>query len=158
MAYAIRIQNLDKVKRVLSTEFKPALRTATEAIAQQIQSEVAPYPAATVANSPAQRRWYERGFGQRWRTKSGAVHGRRTSQMMNRHWGIARSGQVGATLSNIATYSPYLHDADKQVRWAAPRGWRSDEYAIKRVVDTGAARRIVVQAIMAALRRRGYRA
>ena len=154
---AIRIVGLDRVKAALGTDFKPAISSATLAIAKQVEGEVAPYPPATAANSPSARRWYERGYGPRWRTQAGDVHGRKTSQDMRHRWATARRGSVGALVRNTATYSPYLHEAARQVGWAGRRRWVTDEAAIRRVVDSGAARRIVVDAVMGALRRKGYR-
>lgn len=156
MTLSIRIEGLDRVQRMLGTDFAPAMQAATKAIALQVQNEIAPYPSATIANSPSNPsgRWYERGYGPKWRTKKGETHGRRTSQTMNRRWGIKRSGPIGHVLGNAADYSGYLHSRRLQARWAARRGWTTDEEAIRQVVRSGAVKRIVGQAILGALRRR----
>ena len=154
---AIRVSGLSRVRAALGADYAGALRVATFAIAKQIEGEVAPYPPATAANSPTAQRWYQRGYGPKWRTKSGEVHGRKTSQDLRHRWATGRHGTIGAFARNTATYSPYLHEATRQVGWARLRRWVTDEAAIRKVVDSGAAKRIVVDAVMGALRRKGYR-
>ena len=68
MPNSIQIQGLDRMRAMLGRDFQPALRAATEAIAEQVRHELTPYPPATIANSPSNpnRRWYERGYGPRW--------------------------------------------------------------------------------------------
>ena len=141
---------------MLGRDFQPALRAATEAIAEQVRHELTPYPPATIANSPSNpnRRWYERGYGPRWLIVGGAVHGRKTSQMLNRSWGVIPVGTVGHRLGTRVTYAPFLHSAKRQARWAGARGWVTDDAAIRKVVSSGAVQRIVMQAIMGALTRR----
>jgi len=55
------------------------------------------------------RRWYERGYGPRWRVKSGAVHGRKTSQMLG---GAGPSGRWGdeRVVGNNVSYAPFVQD------------------------------------------------
>lgn len=110
-----------------------------EAFALEVQNTVMPYPPATIANSPSnpKRHWYERGYGSRWVVKSGEVHGRNTSQMMNRRWSAAKIGRLRWVIRNAATYSGYLHSAAHQARWAGPRGWRTDDWAVRQVLATG---------------------
>ncbi len=68
MTYTIRVEGLAEVKKTLGVNFKPAMRQATKAIALEVQGTIAPYPPATIANSPEnpRLRWYERGYGPRW--------------------------------------------------------------------------------------------
>lgn len=154
MTYGIRIVGLANVQRMLGTDFRPAIAAATKAIALEVQGAIAPYPPSTIANSPGNPsgRWYERGYGPRWRTAAG-VNGRKTSQTLGRRWAVKQRG-TGATVGNSATYAPFLHSKERQVRWAGTRGWQTDEGAIRAVIASGAVKRIVTQAIMARLRRR----
>lgn len=194
MTVGIRIVGLAKAQRMLGQDFQPAIKAATKAIALEVQGVIAPYPPATIANSPENPmlRWYERGYGPRWwvagegaqgylmrfskrqrkrmaqgfgrqelsrrvvlsQARKGRIHGQKTSQMMNRGWSVKATGRTGYVVGNRATYSGYLHSADLQANWAAERGWITDEQAVDVVVGSGAARRIVVQAIMARMRRR----
>lgn len=153
MTYSIRIEGIDRVQKLLGQDFGSVIRTATFGIAAEIENAVAPYPPATSANSPSTGRWYERSYGPRWTRKRGGGGGRRTSQMMNRQWYKEYRGN-GAVLGNRATYSGYLHSAKRQVRWAGPRGWVTDRQGIERAIRSGAVTRIMLQAIMAKLRRR----
>jgi hypothetical protein len=154
MPYGIRIEGLNEVRTMLGQDFAPALRTAIKAIALEVEDKMAPYPPATIANSPSNPsgRWYERGYGQRWRTKRG-TGGRATSQMMNRGWSVAPYGATGWVLGNRATYSGYLHSKATQVSWASSRGWQTDLASLDAVAQSGAIQRILTQAIMAKLRR-----
>lgn len=153
MTLGIRIVGLGAVQRKLNIDLKPALSAATKAIALEIQGEIAPYPPSTIANSPSNPtgRWYERGYGPKWRVKSGAVHGRATSQTLGRRWAVKQRG-LGAVLGNSATYSPFVHDKNKQARFHGARGWVTDATAIENVIRSGAARRIIGQAITRAIR------
>jgi hypothetical protein len=150
----LRITGHEAIERRLGRSLAPALSAAAIAIAHQVQSEVAPYPRATIANSPSNPtgRWYERGYGTRRRTRSG-IRGRKTSEMLGRAWSVARRG-AGAVLKNRASYSAFLHDYKKQVGWAGTRGWITDKSAMQEVIRSGAARRIVAQAIGNVLRGR----
>lgn len=152
-SFTIRIEGLDRVRRMLGQDFGPTIRSAAFGIAAEIEHEVAPYPPTTIANSPSNPtgRWYERGYGPRWARKRGGVGGRKTSQVMGKQWYKQRTGQ-GAILGNRATYSGYLHSKAKQVRWAGPRGWVTDRQGIERVIQSGKAVKIILQAVLNKLR------
>jgi len=152
----VRLVGLDDLQKKLGADFKPAMRGATKAIAAEIQGKIAPYPPATSANRPAGpgSRWYERGFGSRYQRKDGIRSGRKTSETLGRRWGIQSQGRIGAVLGNLATYSPYVHSAEKQAKIHGKRGWVTDEEAIEKVERAGTIRRIVEDAIMHALGQR----
>lgn len=183
MPYTIQITGLREAQKLLGVRFQPAIRAATKAIALEVQGKVAPYPPITEANLPTNDtgRWYERGYGPKWWVKGrqtsavtgqrftgggfsrrqvlalqrqGVIHGRKTSQQMNRGWSIKPLGSIGWVLGNRATYSAYLHSADKQAKWAGQRGWKTDRTSILAVIRAGTAKRLVVQAIVGAIRRR----
>jgi len=155
VTYGIRIVGLQQVQRALGVDFKPAIRAGLQGIAAEVQGTIAPYPPASEANSPgnANGRWYERGYGPKWLTKAG-VHGRKTSQMLGRRWAIKPHGGMGWTVGNTATYSPFVHSAEKQARFHAKRRWVTDAQAVEVVVKSGKAKRILVQAIVARIKRR----
>lgn len=156
MSYGIRITGLDNARRLLGTNFNGVLKSATKAIALEVQGTIAPYPPATEANSPSndRGRWYERGYGPRWQRKDGSVAGSKTSQMLGRSWGIRPTGRIGHLVGNRATYAPYVHAKDKQARFHKVRRWVTDEAAVVTVIRSGVVKRIVVQAIIGAMRRR----
>jgi len=149
----VRLVGLEELQRKLGRDFKPAMRGASKAIAAEIQGEIAPYPPATSANRPAGpgSRWYERGFGPRWTRKDGSTGGRKTSETLGRRWGIKSHGSIGAVLGNIASYAPYVHDHEKRAKFHERRGWVSDREAIEDVERAGTIKRIVRDAIIAAL-------
>jgi hypothetical protein len=156
MPYTIRITGLKEVQRLLGADFDSALQSATKAIALQAESEIAPYPAATEANSPGNPtgKWYERGYGPRWRRKDGSIGGAKTSQMLGRRWGIRPMGRIGTLLGNTASYAPFVHGQEEQAAFHGRRGWRTDRGVIEKLLRNGTVRRIVVQSIRGALRRR----
>ena len=156
MSYSITITGLDEVRKALGTSFRPAIDTGLKTLAGEVQNEIAPYPRATVANSPSSPtgRWYERGYGPKWLTKAGAVHGRQTSQTMNRRWAIRQRRALAWQVGNSATYSPYVHAERQQARFHAIRGWVTDAAAIKAVVGSGRAKRIIIAALVARINKR----
>lgn len=169
MPYAITITGLDSVRRLLGTDYKPAIAAATEGIALQVWNEVAPYPPATEANSPGNPtgRWYERGEGARRLRKDGSIWKGKQSEVLGRQWFIndaqmpektgggnpGRARGMMSIVANRASYAQYLHAAGKQVMWASKRQWTTDLTGVQRTVASGVARRIVTAAILAALRR-----
>jgi len=146
--YSVRLEGLDRLQRKLGADFRPTMRAATLAIAAEIQGKIAPYPPATEANSPARERWYERGYGPRWRTKDGGIAGRKTSETLGRRWAIARYGDIGAKLGNGATYSAFVHSAERQARFHGARGWKTDKQAVEIVRRAGTIVQIMRDAVM----------
>jgi hypothetical protein len=154
MPYTIRIEGLDRALALLNPQIEPALQAATKAIALEVQNVIAPYPPATAANDSGQARWYERGFGSRWRRKDGSIGGSKTSEMLNRSWAIRAVGRWGASVGSRASYAPFVHSKDRQARALQRIGWKTDEAAISQVLASGVVRRIVSQALVFAMRRR----
>ena len=163
---AMRIEGLAQLQaRFRGVNFRPALRTATLAIAHEIENYVAPYAPETAANmkpgwfviggGKRGNRWYERGYGTKWLRKDGSVGGRKTSQVLNRQWNVQRHGDIGAVLNNKASYGLYVHGADQQASFHAAHNWRTDEAGVKHVSQTGAANKIANAAIDNTLRRAG---
>ncbi len=155
MTIGIRIVGLREVQRTLGVDIKPALQAATKAIALEVQGEIAPYPPATMANSPSNPtgKWYQREYGPRWRRKDGTIGGRKTSETLTKVWGIKATGGIGAVLGNKASYAEFVHSKTKQARWMARIGWVTDEAAVDKVVRSGRVQAHVTKAIMARLRR-----
>jgi len=137
MSVTIRLEGLDDLQRKLGANFSPLMRAATTGIAADIQKEIAPYPPATLANSPTQKRWYERGYGTKYRRLDGGITGRKTSQALGRSWGIKSSGSIGAELGSRATYSPYVHSDKLQADFHKRRGWKTDKQAVEKVIKRG---------------------
>ncbi|HOW77936.1 MAG TPA: HK97 gp10 family phage protein [Verrucomicrobiota bacterium] len=127
----IRIEGLDKVLakfgRIEGVKFlKGIMGTA----ALDIKDWIAEYAPATEANSPSRPRWYERGYGPRWRRMNGSIGGSRTSETLGRRWTtkVAADG-MQAEVGNNASYARYVQDADMQARFHKARGWRTIQEA-----------------------------
>jgi hypothetical protein len=148
MTDSIEVEGLEPLIRDLSADLSPALTAVTKAIAAEAQDRIAPYPPATEAKSPSNPagRWYERGFGPKWRRKDGSVGGRKTSETLGRRWSI-KSAPQQATLTNLASYSNVVHGAEEQASFHATRGWRADEGVADEIVDDGTVARMVEAAI-----------
>jgi hypothetical protein len=144
------VLNADQLQAVLGRDLTAELQSLTSYIAEEVQHLLAPYPPSTVANAPVYNfgphtkpanygRWYERGYGPHWSRKDGSIGGSKTSEMMDRRWGISvpMASRTSALLSNSASYAKYLHSADEQVGWAVERDWKTDKWAIERVQESG---------------------
>lgn len=150
----VQIVGLDRVRRSMAISVKPALRAITKAVAAQVQGEIAPYPPASAANRPGGpgSRWYERGYGSRWRRMDGSIGGRPTSETLGRRWSISGWGGIGAVVRNIASYSIYVHDHGYRAWFHKRRGWVSDKEAVDKVMSSGVVDRIVDAALVRLLR------
>ena len=149
-----QVNGVDELVRKLRKPLNDSLRTASLAIATEIQDRMSPYAPMSQANSPSNPtgRWYERGYGLRWKTRKG-VGGRETSETMNRRWAIQPTNN-GATLKNLASYSAYVyHDPEDtgsphQAWFHKARGWKNDADVIKSVVSDGTVQTVVTKAII----------
>lgn len=134
VTFETRVEGLDKwINRLEKAGDMGALKGTMQTATEMLRDEIAPYPKASDANSPTQGRWYERGYGPRWRRIDGSVGGRRTSKTLGRRWTTkvtadGKEGQVG----NNASYAPFVHHKPKQASFHKRRGWVSDEDAIKK--------------------------
>ena len=125
MSITVQLSGLDEILRNIDSVAKlEGLQAAMLASGAHVKAKVDKYPRATEANSPDQKRWYERGYGPRWRRKDGSMGGRKTSEMLNRSWSIAlRDSGNTLVVGSHASYSPYVHDRDKQAEFHKRRGW-----------------------------------
>ena len=154
---AIRVSGLSRVRAALGADYGPTIAVAAQAIAKQIEGELVapPGPAKHPIQwtSPRQRRWWYAQRGDRGPYKRGESGG----QDLLHSWSVARRGATGAVLGSRAGYAAYIHGSKLQQPMHRNTGWITDEQAIRKVVDSGAAKDLVVDAVMGALRRRGYR-
>lgn len=129
MADNVRIEGLDKLlRKIKSIEGLAAARVALKAGALHIKGIVDRYPPETSANSPSNvnGRWYERGYGPRWRRKSGGIGGSKTSKTLGRRWTTtSRLSGLQQVVGNNVSYGPYVQDRDKQAGFHAARGWKT---------------------------------
>lgn len=90
-----------------------------DGIGQDITQEVRPYPGPAPAKDG---RWYQRGYGPRWKRKDGSTGGYKTSEQLGQQW----RQQVAAdsvTIENLASYAPFVHGKE-QAGFHGDRGWR----------------------------------
>ena len=87
------------------------------------------YPPAGLWNrEPGTRgdgRWYERGYGSRWRRMDGTIGGRRTSERLIESWMTAKEDEYTSQVYTTVSYAPYLFDESKRVGWAKKHGWQT---------------------------------
>lgn len=138
--------------RQVHLNVKPQIAAADMALALQVQSVLAPYPPATIANSSSNPtgRWYERGYGPRWRLRSGAIHGTMTSETLGRKWSVTMRGMT-AVLGNTASYSDYVQSAAKQASFHRAHGWMTDAAAVEQVRASGAFRTVLAAQLARAM-------
>jgi hypothetical protein len=81
------IRGMNKLLRKLNSlrELRGAKR-GLRAGAVHIKGKIAIYPNSSEANTPGQRRWYERGWGAKWTRKDGSIGGRKSSETLGRRW------------------------------------------------------------------------
>lgn len=140
----IRTENVDELARKLARSLVPHLRLQALVLANEIVNRVAPYPTQRPPRNT--NRWYERGFGYRYRTRSGEVRGNKTSETMNRRWDVQSQG-LGAVAQNLASYSGWVHTAAYQTKIHAQTGWRIDEAVVSEMQRDGTLVRHIETAI-----------
>jgi hypothetical protein len=142
----ITVQGAADLARKLNVNIRRELQPAMVAIGAVLQGIIAPYPAAP--SYTGRKRWYERGYGQRWLRKDGTKGGIKTSQFLNRSWAVEPDTVTnGALVTNKATYSPWLHLQQKQTKVAERIGWITDRDGIRRAEQSGDIVRVVEKAL-----------
>ena len=91
-----------------------------------VKAKVAKYPAATSANAP-NGHWYQRGYGPKWRVKSGDVHGRASSETLGRKWTMVKRGILTFIVGNNVSYGRFVQSDDDQASFHKRRGWPTIE-------------------------------
>lgn len=110
LARLARLEGLAPVKGIMT------------AAASDAKAWLAQYPAPIRTNP---NRWYERGYGTRWRRKDGSIGGRRTSETLGRRWTIQILDQgFAARVGNNASYGHWVQDRQTQARVHRGR-WRT---------------------------------
>ena len=121
---SIKIEGIEEVVKKLgrataTSTISPAIKAAT----LHLKGTIAIYPPSTVANSPSQPRWYERGYGPRWRLAGGGIGGRKTSENLGRKWTTRTQGLSGMVGNNVS-YAPFVQGL-RQARFHKRHGWRN---------------------------------
>jgi ABC-type Fe3+ transport system substrate-binding protein len=128
MPDVIRIEGLDRLRRQIKRiEDLDGVANAMKAAAVHVKGKIAEYPPASEANDPAQRKWYERGYGPKWRVISGAIHGKKSSETLGRKWTTkAKDKGLTQVIGNNVSYGPFVQ-GDKQAAFHKKRGWKTTE-------------------------------
>lgn len=149
MTVTLRIEGLDKLRRKLGRGIEPAISAATLAIAEEVRSEMARYPGPShspvVWKSQKQKGAYfasRKGLPLKYTRQSDPM-----SQRLGPSWFSAKHGRVGAKAATRVSYAPWVQSKERQSPQHAATGWRTDEQAIRRVVESGAVQRILKQAV-----------
>ena len=138
MTDTITIKGLDKLtKKIKNIEGLKPVIAALRAGATHIKGKIAKYSPSSIANSPSERRWYERGYGPRWRRVNGSLGGRKTSETLGRKWTIGeRDGGLTQIVGNNVTYGPFVQDKKLQAAFHRERGWKTTDQVAEEEADT----------------------
>ena len=133
----MHIEGLDTALRGLDP---PGMRRVctlvVDIVAHEAKIRMATYPPETEANQPKPYpgRWYQRLWGPRWRTASGALRGKNTSERLQYSWRqsvISPLSQVVDTLSprtgRPVTYAALVVGEDTQMDVHRQHGWQTTE-------------------------------
>lgn len=121
---SIEIQGIKELRKLFKKATSAAMIPTLKAIGALAIRIISPYPNARPKKPD---RWYERGYGPKWRTKKGKVRGRKKSQTLGRKWRISARGKYTLLVRNNATYAGYVHDKDEQARIHQATGWKTDQ-------------------------------
>ena len=128
------IKGMNKLLRKLDTlgKLKGAKR-GLKAGAKHIEGTIKEYAPKSAANAPKSHgRWYERGWGTRYKRLDGIVTGKKTSETLGRKWTTAeRKGGLQQIIGTNVSYAKFVHDAEEQARFHKARGWKTDEQVLK---------------------------
>jgi len=141
----VHIKGLDEVLRMLNVNPRPVLAATTFAVSEQVRGVLTPYPAQPAPANP--RRWYERGYGPRWRRQDGSMGGRKTSEQLGQTWATERQG-LDAALGTRVSYAPWVQSEEHQAAVHQRTGWKTDEQAVNEVLDSGVVEEMLLDAIM----------
>lgn len=150
MAVSVVIRGLDKLARI-NKSVAPHFKTGILAASTHVKGKIAKYPQATIANDPSQKRWYERGWGPKWKIKAGSWHGVHSSETLGKSWTVTTRNQgfTGVVGTN-ASYAPFVQSAEKQAKALKRIGWKTDEEVLQEELPT--VERFLIQEVEKGLR------
>ena len=115
-----------KIRRLSDLSF---LRVAVWSGAAHITKKLSEYPSSTDANSPANRRWYERGWGTRYRRKDGSWGGQQTSEDLGPSWVSVSDTATRAHVGNDASYAKWVQ-GPQQSAIMKKIGWKTTDTVV----------------------------
>ena len=132
------IKGMNKLLRKLDTVAKlKGAKRGLKSGAKHIEGTIKEYAPKSEANvAKSHGRWYERGWGSRYKRLDGAVTGKKTSETLGRKWTTAsRAGGLQQMIGNNASYAEFVHDEEKQAKIHGDRGWKTDEQVLREEGD-----------------------
>lgn len=123
VSITVSVTGAEELAKRLGASIDPGTKAASRQAAYELSSAFDTYPPQTIANDPAQPRWYERLWGSRWRRKDGSIGGRHTSERLYFKWKIEQVGN-GARISNTASYAGWVQ-GNKQTKVMKRIGWKT---------------------------------
>lgn len=142
----VSIELSQSLIRVLSADLERMASDISFAVAAEAQNKIAPYPPASEANNPANRRWYVRGTGGFYRRVDGSIVQTSSSETLGRHWSLHRR-QSSTEVRNNARYVRYVHDKNFQAKFHARRGWKTNDGVVEQMQRDGTIERIGKQRV-----------
>ena len=116
-----------KLRRISDLRF---LRPVIDVQVNHIKGKISkPYPAETAANSPANRRWYERGFGTKYRRRDGSITGRQTSEDLGPSWTGKATSDTRGIIGTDASYAKWVQ-GPQQSAIMKKIGWKTTDTVV----------------------------
>jgi hypothetical protein len=127
---AVKFEIPPELVKALGTDLRTkVIQPAAMAWAKQTKRILVEYPPENVGNRPNLGRWYQRGYGPRWKRKDGSIGGMKTSQMLSRKWALVQE-TWGALVGSPVTYAHWVHSSKEQAAVHKRHGWKTDERAV----------------------------
>ena len=128
------IKGMNKLIRKLDTIAKlKGAKRGLKAGANHIKGVIKEYPRSTTANvEPFHGRWYERGWGSKYKRLDGTVTGKKTSETLGRKWATkSKAKGLQQIVGSNVSYARFVHSAKEQAKIHGRRGWKTDEQVLK---------------------------
>ena len=130
----VKIEGMDKLLRKMEkAKGGEYVRAALRVGGERVRDEAGKYPPSSEANNPSNKRWYERGFGTKYRTSAGSVVGKKTSEDLKKHWYV-KPDNASVTVGNKVKYAHWVH-GDEQAAFHGKRGWKKLKETAKDLSD-----------------------
>lgn len=134
MAQTVTIRGLNELIAKfdrLPENVQAAVRRGIFAGAVHVMTQAKKYPPSTFANTPYQRRWYQRGWGSKWMRRDGSIGGSMTSKNLKQQWTVEVRDKNTYVVGNNVSYGPYVmggeNDVHHQTEVMANIGWKTTD-------------------------------
>ncbi len=123
-SFIVELEGVDEVVRRLE-KIPEATEAVLQRLAELVKLAAIPYPPEGPWNRPGPypSHWYQRQFGPRWTVKSGEIHGRDTSQQLQKSWVTGRQGRFEQYVGTRVSYADYVM-GERQTGFHQAHGWR----------------------------------